>query len=177
MDHWKDKTITVNDAWGAGANNLLRAPLASAPEFSLRGRYHRDARAARQLVQFQAEISSGYLSDGWHSAVFTPVGTTDVQGIFGLPPWDPSHADAYRNMILGPDNNLGDSRTSRLEGVIPYVDANRAVGYDTVRLFYVFNAVQGAPISDLVIVKISTFAAVPGTVQIRQDGAGHGPPN
>jgi hypothetical protein len=174
---WKDKSIKINDSWGPGANNVLRVPLTCAPEFSIRARYLRDGQGTRQLSQLQAEISSGYLSDGWQSAVFTPLGTVPVKGIYGLPPWDPSQAKVYRDMIESPNNNLGDSRTVRLEGVIPYVDANGAVGYDTVRLFYAFNAVQGAPTADLVIIKIATLVAIPGTVQIRQDGGGHGPPD
>jgi hypothetical protein len=174
---WKDKTIRINDSWGPGANDVLQAPLGCAPEFSMRGLYLRDSRATRQLGQLQAQISSGYLSDGWHGAVFTPVGNVPVKGIYGLPPWDPSQAEVYRKMIESPDNNLGDSRTVRLEAPIAYVDANGAVGYDTVRLFYAFNAVQGAPISDLVIIKMATLVGIPGTVQVRQDGGAHGPPN
>jgi hypothetical protein len=143
----------------------------------MRARYLRDGQGIRQLGQLQAEISSGYLGDGWQRAVFTPVGTVPVKGIYGLPPWDPSQAKVYRDMIESPNNNLGDSRTIRLEGVIPYADANGVVAYDTVRLFYAFNAVQGAPIADLVIVKIATLVALPGTVQIRQDGGAHGPPD
>jgi hypothetical protein len=173
---WTDKTIKINDSWGPGASDVLCVPLGCAPEFSMRARYLRDAKAASQLGQLRAEISSGYLSDGWQSAIFTPVGTVPVKGIYGLPPWDPSEAKTYRDLIEGPNNNLGDSRTVRLEGVIPYVDANGVVGYDTVRLFYAFNAVGGAPIADLVIIKTATLVAIPGTVQVRQDGGGHGPP-
>ena len=51
------------------------------------------------------------------------------------------------------------------------------MGYDTVRLFYASKAVQGGPNEDLVILKIATYAAAPGTVQVRQDGGGHGPPD
>jgi hypothetical protein len=40
-----------------------------------------------------------------------------------------------------------------------------------------FNAVEGSACADLVVIKTATFAAIPGTVQIRQDGAGHGPPS
>jgi hypothetical protein len=174
---WINKTITLSDSWGAGANDVLRSPLGSAPEFSLRPRYLRDTRGGKQLGQLRAEVSSGYLSDGWQGAVFTPVGTVQVKGIFGLPPWDPSQADTYRNLIEGPNNNLGDSRTVRLEGAIPYVDATGAVGYDTVRLFYAFNAVEGAPQADLVIIKTATLVGIPGAVQVRQDGGGHGPPD
>jgi hypothetical protein len=174
---WIDKTITLNDSWGPGAGDVLRPPLGGAPEFSLRPRYLRDSRASRQLGQLRAEISSGFLGDGWQGAVFTPFGTVPVKGIFGLPPWDPTQADTYRNLIEGPNNNLGDSRTVRLEGAIPYVDANGVVGYDTVRLFYAFNAVEGSPQADLVIIKTATLVGIPGVVQVRQDGGGHGPPD
>ncbi len=40
----------------------------------------------------------------------------------------------------------------------------------------VANTVQG-PIPDLVVIKIATHVAIPGTVQARQDGSGHGPPH
>ncbi len=177
MNTWIDKTIKLNDSWGPGAANVLSAPLGHPAEFSLRGRYLRDSKGTLQPGQLRAEISSGYIGDGWQQAVFTPVGTIPVQGIYGLPPWDPSQADTYRNLIDGPNNNLGDSRTNRLEAVIAYVDANGAVGYDTVRLFYAFNAVERSANADLVVIKIATFVAIPGTVQVRQDGAGHGPPS
>jgi hypothetical protein len=174
---WIDRTIVLNDTWGPGAYDVLRAPLACAPEFSLRACYLRDGKGGRTLGQFRAEVASGFLSDGWHGAIFTPIGSVQVAGIAGLPPWDSSQADTYRNIIEGADTNLGDSRTMRLEAAIPYVDANGNVGYDTVRLFYAFNAVKGSPVSDLVIVKTATLVGIPGTVQIRQDGGGQGPPH
>jgi hypothetical protein len=174
---WKDKRIKINDSWGPGASQVLRVPLGCAPEFSMRARYLRDSEGVRQLGQLSTTISSGYLSDGWQGAVFTPVGTIEVKGIYGLPPWDPSQAKVYRDMIQSPNNNLGDSRTMRLEGVIPYVNAEGLVGYNTVRLFYAFNAVEGAPIADLVIMKIATLVAIPGTVQVREDGGASGPPD
>jgi hypothetical protein len=177
VNTWIDKTIKLNDSWGPGAANVLGAPLGHAAEFSLRGRYLRDSKGIRQPGQLRAEISSGYIGDGWQHAVFTPIGSMPVQGIFGLPAWDPTQSDTYRNLIDGPNNNLGDARTIRLEGVIAYLDANGAVGYDIVRLFYAFNAVEKSANADLVIVKIATYVGIPGTVQIRQDGAGHGPPS
>jgi hypothetical protein len=143
----------------------------------MRAEYVRDSQAQWQLSQLRAKISSGYLSDGWQGVLFTPLGTVPVDGISGLPPWDPSQAQVYRDLIEGPNNNLGDSRTIRLEGVIPYADSNGVVGYDTVRLFYAFNAVVGGPFPDLVIIKTATLVAIPGTVQVRQDGGGHGPPH
>jgi hypothetical protein len=173
---WIDKSIKINDSWGPGANDVLHVPLGCAPEFSLRACYLRDSGGRRQLGQMRAEISSGYLSDGWLAALFTPVGTVPVKGIYGLPPWDPSQAETYRKCIEGPNNNLGESSTVRLEGAIPYVDSNGVVGYDTVRLFYAFNAVEGAPNPNLVIIKTATLVAIPGVVQVRQDGGAHGPP-
>ncbi len=175
MNCWIDKTVKLNDSWGPGAANVLQAPLGCPGEFSLRGRFIRDAKGKWQLGQLRAEIASGYLCDGWQTAVFTPIGTNAVTGISGLPVWDSSQAATYRNMITGPDNNLGDSGTARLEAVIAYADANGVVGYDTVRLYYAFNAVQGP--ADLVIVKTATYLGIPGTVQVRQDGGAHGPPS
>ena len=177
MNCWNDKTISLNDSWGPGANDVLRAPLGCAAEFSLRPRYLRDSKGTLHVGQFEAVFASGYMGDGWNGAVFTPVGTLPVAGISGLPPWDTSQAAAYRNLIEGPNSNIADSRTQRLEGVIPYVDANGAVGYDTVRLFYAFNAVKGGPVADLVVVKTATLVGIAGTVQIRQDGGAHGPPH
>ena len=174
MNPWKDKTVKINDSWGPITNTVLRVPLGCAPEFSLRGRYLRDNQGVRQLGQLRAEISSGYLSDGWQSAIFTPLGTVPVKGIYGLPPWDPAQAKIYRDMIDGPDNNLGDSRTLRLEGAIPYVSADGTIAYETVRLYYAFNAVQGAPIADLVILKRTTLIGSPGPLD---DGGASGPPD
>jgi len=176
VNNWKDKTVKLNDSWGPGAANVLKAPLGCLAEFSLRGRFLRDSKGNWQLGQLRAEIASGYLCDGWQSAVFTPVGTVAVSGINGLPPWDPSQAETYRKMITGPDNNLGESRTARLEGVIAYTDADGVVGFDTLRLYYAFNAVQDTN-PDLVIIKTATYVGIAGTVQIRQDGVAHGPPN
>jgi hypothetical protein len=69
---------------------------------------------------------------------------------------------------------LGDSRTLRLEGIVPYVGL-KGVGYKYVRLFYVPNAVNG-PNPDLVIVQTHAHTGIAGTVQARQDGTGQGPP-
>ena len=177
MNCWKDKTIALSDSWGPGANDVLNAPLGCAAEFSLRPRYLRDSKGTLHIGQFEAVCASGFMGDGWTGAVFTPVGTQPLAGITGLPPWDKSQSAMYRDLIEGSNNNLADSRTQRLEGVIPYVDANGAVGYDTVRLFYAFNAVRGAPVADLVVVKTATLVGIAGTVQIRQDGGAHGPPH
>jgi hypothetical protein len=128
-----------------------------------------------QLANFTVDFPSGFLTDGWQGATFTPMGTMPVAGISGLPDWDPTQSAAYRKVIDGAVTSLSDSRTQRLEGVIPYVGKNGGVGYDTVRLFHAFNAVRGK-VPHLVIVKVATLVAIPGVVQARQDGTGQGPP-
>ena len=175
MNFWSNKRVTLNDSWGPGAAHTLTTPLGQQPEFSLRPLHLRDAQGNPQLAHFSIDFPSGFLADGWRAVNFTPLGTIAVEGITGLAPWDPSQSAAYRTAIDAASVSLGDSRTVRLEAVIPHLGPQGGVGYNKVRLFYVFNAVQG-PIPDLVVIKIATHVAIPGTVQARQDGTGHGPP-
>ena len=177
MNHWSNKRVGLNDSWGVGADHTLKTPIGEQAEFYLRPRYLRDARGKSQLAQFSIDFSSGFLADGWQGVNFIPMGNTPVSGMTGLPPWDPSQRDVYRKAIDAATVTLGDSRTSRLEAVVPYIDSGTSeVGYNKVRLFYVANAVTGK-VKDLVIVKIATHASAPGTVQGRQDGTAHGPPD
>ena len=176
MNFWSNKRVTLNDSWGPGAAHTLTTPLGQQPEFSLRPLHLRDAQGNPQLAHFSIDFPSGFLADGWRAVNFAPLGTIAVEGITGLAPWDPSQSAAYRKVIDAASVSLGDSRTVRLEAVIPHLGPQGGVGYNKVRLFYVFNAVQG-PIPDLVVIKIATHVAIPGTVQARQDGTGHGPPH
>ena len=107
--------------------------------------------------------------------MFTPMGTAPVGGISGLPPWDVSKTRHYREILEGGNTNIGDSRTSRLEGVVPFIDTQGSVIYDTVRLYFADNAVQGGEVPHLVVVKTATLIGSSGSVQARQDGGGHGP--
>ena len=175
MNFWSNKRVTLNDSWGPGAAHTLTTPLGQQPEFSLRPLHLRDAQGNPQLAHFSIDFPSGFLADGWRGVNFTPLGTIAVAGITGLAPWDPSQSAAYRTAIDAASVSLGDSRTVRLEAVIPHLGPQGGVGYNKVRLFYVFNAVHGQ-IPDLVVIKIATHVAIPGTVQARQDGTGHGPP-
>ena len=175
MNYWSNIRVRLNDQWGPGAAHSLATPLGTQPEFVLHPRHLRDGQGGRQLAHFSIDFPSGYLADGWQGVNFVPLGTIAVAGISGLPPWDPPQRDTYRNMIAAAAASLTDSRTLRLEAVIPYLGSPGGVGYNKVRLFYVNDAVQG-PIRDLVVIKITTHAAVPGSVQGRQDGDGHGPP-
>jgi hypothetical protein len=174
VNPWINVDIGLNDSWGLGASDILQNPLGVLAEFSLRPRYLRDSGGVLQLAHFGVDFPSGYLADGWQGANFTPMGTLPVVGISGLPPWDPSQQALYRQVIDAAIGSLGDSRTMRLEGVIPYVGSDGGVGYDTVRLFYVFNAIVGGTDPDLIVIKTATFIAIPGTVQARQDGSAQG---
>jgi hypothetical protein len=175
VNYWSNIRVRLSDCWGPGAVHTLATPLGTQPEFILHPRHLRDAQGGQHLAQFSIDFPSGYLADGWQGINFIPMGTTAVAGISGLPQWDPSHRDTYRNTITAAAASLTDSRTLRLEAIVPYLGSQGGVGYNKVRLFYVNNAAQG-PTCDLVIIKITTHAAIPGSVQARQDGDGHGPP-
>lgn len=175
MKHWSNTRVRLNDSWGPGAAHTLTTPVGQQPEFSLHPRHLRDPQGNRHLAHFTIDFPSGYLSDGWQGVNFVPLGSIPVAGISGLPTWDTSHRDAYRKKIDAASKSLGDPRTLRLEAVVPYF-AHGGVGYNWVRLFYIFDAVQG-PIPDLVVVRIATHSAVPGTVQAKQDGTSQGPPD
>ena len=177
MKCWLNKSITLNDAWGVGPILITTPPLQVLPEFALQPRYLRDASGNYQLAQFALVHSSGFLPDGWYSSVFTPKGTNPVTGISGLPPLDPQDPDAYRSVIDGPGNNLGQSTTMRLEGTVPFVDPKGNVGYDSVCLYYIPNAVQDPANPDLVVVKTAALAATTNTVAARQQGSAQGTPH
>ena len=102
------------------------------------------------------------------------MGSSPATGISGLPEWSPAVEQVYRKAIES-DTSLGDSRTERLEGVVPYLGSTGGIGYNKVRLFYIRNAVNGK-VPDLIVIKISTHALSQGTIQGQQDGNGHGPP-
>lgn len=176
MNYWSHIRVRLNDHWGPGAVHTLSTPLGSLPEFILHPRFLRDAHGGRHLAHFSVDFPSGYLGDGWQGVNFVPLGTTAVTSLSGLQPWDASQRDAYRNAIAAAAGSFADSRALRLEAVVPYLGSQGGVGYNQVRLFYLANAVQG-PTRDLVVIKITTHAAIPGTVQGRQDGDGHGPPH
>jgi hypothetical protein len=176
VDRWTHTSVVLNDSWGLGADDILKTPLGKNPEFTLRPRYLRDSQGNRQVAHFTVEFSSGYLPDGWQGATFTPMGVDPVQGIAGLPEWDPVHKTGYRDKINAAAASLGNPRTERLEGVIPYLGAKGGVGYDTVRLFYVADAVTSSHSPHLVVLKTATLVDIPGNVRSRQDGSGQGPP-
>jgi hypothetical protein len=174
VNYWSNSRVILNDAWGASPPDILQNPLGKLAEFTLRPRHLRDGTGGLQLAHFTIDFQSGHLADGWQGASFTPMGTTAVTAISGLPPWDPSKRDTYRQAIDGAKSVLSEPRALRLEGIVPFLGKN-GVGYDTVKLFYLANAVQGAK-KDLVVVTTTVMAGAAGSVRGSQDGSSHGPP-
>jgi hypothetical protein len=176
VKRWTNTRVTLNDSWGPGAAHSLKTPVGRQPDFALTPRYLRGPGGARQLAHFTIDFPSGYLADGWQGVNFIPLGSREVKGIKGLPPWKAANRARYKKVIEGAAESLSDSRTRRLEAVVPYVGSRGNVGYNKIRLFYVSNAVRGQD-RHLVIVKVVTHVGSKGEVQGRQDGSGHGPPH
>jgi len=174
VNYWSNSRVILNDVWGASPPDILQNPLGKFAEFTLRPRHLRDGTGSLQLAHFTIDFQSGHLADGWQGASFTPMGTTAVTAISGLPPWDPSKRDTYRQSIDAAKSVLSEPRALRLEGIVPFLGKN-GVGYDTVKLFYLANAVQGAT-KDLVVVTTTVMAGAAGSVRGSQDGSSHGPP-
>jgi plasmid stabilization system protein ParE len=168
--------VTLNDSWGPGAAHSLKTPVGQQPEFTLHARHLRGLDGAPQLAHFTIDLPSGYLADGWQGVNFIPLGSREVAGIRGLPPWSPSRKAQYRRAIEAVAESLADPRTKRLEAVVPYLGKGGQVGYNKVRLFYLSNAARGKE-RDLVVVKIATHVGIKGEVQARQEGNGYGPPH
>lgn len=176
MKRWTNTRVTLNDSWGPGASHSLKTPVGRQPEFTLIPRHLRGPDGTPQLAHFTIDFPSGYLGDGWQGVNFIPLGSKEVDGIKNLPPWKAAHRTRYRKAIERAADILADSKTRRLEAVVPYVSGRGRVGYNKVRLFYVSNAARGKD-RHLVVVRVSTHVGIKGEVQARQDGTGYGPPH
>lgn len=173
MEHWNNKTITINDMWGIGAAHVLKTQVEKRPQFSLRTSYLSDKDGREYLTHFTIDFKLGFLAEGWRGVTLNPGGRNPITGISALPPWDSSQKSVYINAIENVAGILGDARTARLEGIVPYVSQGQ-VHYDRVRLFYAANAIRCEETPDLVIIKVATYQVAPGTVRALQDGGGHG---
>lgn len=172
----KWERVAISDKWGAGADHSLGTPLGKLPEFWLRPRHiwSPDGKK-RHLVNYTVDFASGFLADGWVGAVFTPMGKEPVK-IDSLPDWSESQRGAYQNTINKADGSLCDSRTERLESIIPYVSKDGKLGYNVVKIFYLPH-VRKSPTEHVYIIRIQTHKLADGSVQGQQDGTAHGPPD
>jgi hypothetical protein len=165
----------IADVWGAGADHSLKPKNGKPLDFWLQAQTLPNPGGNPYTVNYTVD-PTGSIPEGWKSVIFTPMGKNPVQGISKLPAWEEKQRAHYRKAIEDAHDNLCDSRTERLESIIPYVDEHGQLGYNAVRLFYVPDARQG-PTPHLFVIKTATFKLGDGTVQACQDGSGHGPPS
>jgi hypothetical protein len=176
VNNWVAKPrVILNDAW-KNYKDLLMNPKGSLAEFSVRARHLRDTSANLQLSHFSIDFQSGYLAEGWAGSSFTPMGKNPVTTITGLPPWSSGAGATYRKVIEAAATELGNAATARLQGVVSYLAQGQVI-YDTVKLFYVSNAVNDPKNPDLVVVTTQALSGSIGGVQGRQEGIGQGPPH
>ncbi len=115
----------------------------------------------------------------WAELLFTPLGTTSVPVLKQkLPPWSPDKEPEYAAGLdpLIAELYRDDTKMERLEAYLPlFLDqsdqSRREPTIDRVRMVYLTNAVD-AENSNLVLVVFSYYSGY----QVRQNGAGSGPP-
>jgi hypothetical protein len=158
---------------------LLVAPNGRRPHFWLEPKKLCNPYGEDQVVQFRAHYPSGCMLHNWAQTLFTPLGTTPVPPLKQkLPKWSPDKEPEYAAGLepLIADLYRDDTTTERLEGYLPLFleqsdKSKREATIDRVRLAYLVNAVD-AENPNLVLVVFSYYAGY----QVRQNGAGSGPP-
>jgi hypothetical protein len=158
---------------------LLVAPNGGRPRFKLEPKYLCNPYGEDQAVQFRLKYDQGCMLNNWSELLFTPVGTEPVPPLpKKLPPWSPKEAGVYAE---GLDALIAalyrtDTPLERLEAYLPLFldqspESKRQPTIDRVRMVYLENAVE-AKNPNLVLVVFSYFCGY----QVRQNGAGSGPP-
>jgi hypothetical protein len=158
---------------------LLVAPNGRRPHFWLEPKKLCNPYGEDQVVQFRAHYPSGCMLHNWSQLLFTPLGTTPLEPLpKKLPKWSPDKEPEYAAALdpLIADPYRDDTTTERLEGYLPlFLDqsekSKREPTIDRVRMVYLVNAVD-AENPNLVLVVFSYYAGS----QVRQNGAGSGPP-
>jgi hypothetical protein len=159
---------------------LLVAPGGGRPRFHLKPKYLCNPFGEEQAVQFLLKYNTGCMLNNWSELLFTPLGTEAVPPLpKKLPPWSPKEEgvyaaglDALVAALYRPDTPL-----ERLEAYLPLFldqspESKRQPTIDRVRMVYLENAVEGKN-PNLVVVVFSYLCGY----QVRQNGAGSGPPN
>ena len=170
-------SIDFRENYGA---KLLVAPDGRQPEFSLKPKYLKNSYGEETIVQFRLTYASGRMLENWADVLLTPLGTEEVPPLpKRLPQWSPDKAPEYAAALdpLIAALYRTDTPFLRLEAYLPLFveqspDSKRALTIDRVRMVYLQNAVNALN-PNLVLVVFSFFDGY----QIRQNGAGSGPPN
>ena len=158
---------------------LLHAPNGRRPTFWLEPKKLRNPTGEDQVVQFRAHYPSGCMLHNWAELLFTPLGTEAVPRLpKKLPKWSPDKEPEY---AAGLDRLIAelyrdDTKIERLEAFLPlFLDqsdkSTREVTIDRVRMAYLVDAVD-ADNPNLVLIVFSYYSGY----QVRQNGAGSGPP-
>jgi hypothetical protein len=158
---------------------LLVAPNGRRPSFWLEPKKICNPHGEDQVVQFRAHYPSGCMLHNWAELLFTPLGTAPVPPLKEkLPKWSPDKEPEYAAGLdpLIAELYRDDTKMERLEAFLPlFLDHNdtskREPTIDRVRLAYLVDAVD-AENPNLVLVVFSYYSGY----QIRQNGAGSGPP-
>ena len=168
--------IDFRENYGA---KLLVDAKGGRPQFKLEPKYLCNPFGEEQVVQFKLHYPSGCMLHNWSELLFTPLGTEPVPPLAKkLPEWSPDRAPEY---AAGLDSHIAalyrtDTPIERLEAYLPLFldqspESKRQATIDRVRMVYLENAVEGEN-PNLVLVVFSYFSGY----QIRQNGAGSGPP-
>jgi len=158
---------------------LLHAPNGRRPHFWLEPKKLCNPHGEDQVVQFRAHYPSGCMLHNWAELLFTPLGTEAVPRLpKKLPKWSPDKEPEYAAGLDGLIAELyrDDTKIERLEAFLPlFLDqsdkSTREVTIDRVRMAYLVDAVD-ADNPNLVLIVFSYYSGY----QVRQNGAGSGPP-
>jgi len=155
---------------------LLHAPNGRRPQFWLEPKKICNPYGEDQVVQFRAHYPSGCMVHNWAELLFTPLGTAPVPPLKEkLPPWSPDKEPEYAAALdpLIADLYRDDTKMERLETYLPLFleQGQRDATIDRVRMAYLVDAVEGEN-PNLVLIVFSYYSGY----QVRQNGAGSGPP-
>ena len=158
---------------------LLHAPNGRRPCFWLEPKKLCNPLGEDQVVQFRAHYPAGCMMHNWAELLFTPLGSQAVPPLpKKLPKWSPDKEQEY---AAGLDRLIAelyrdDTQVERLEAYLPlFLDqseqSKREPTIDRVRMVYLTDAVE-AENPNLVLVVFAYYSGY----QVRQNGAGSGPP-
>lgn len=179
VSNWLNHPLVDIDFRENYGTKLLCGPPGGRPSFRLEPKQLCNPHGEDQVVQFRLKYGQGCMLHNWAELLLTPLGNTPVPPLpKKLPPWSPDKEPEY---AAGLDPLIAalyrsDTPLERLEAYLPlFIDqsdeSKRQVTIDRVRMVFLENAVDDKN-PNLVLVVFSYFSGY----QIRQNGAGSGPP-